>query len=300
MKVAVGIRELEFGSEIIDLRDSNDIISDREALHQRFADEGYLLIRGMHPRETVLNARRAVFEYMAANSEAIMPGTDPIDAVINPGKQPPRIMGNREVTHHPDVLKVLEGEPAFNFFSNYFGERSLTFDYKWLRPVGKEAFTGAHFDNIYMGRGSKKLMTCWTPLGDTPMEMGTLAICLGSHSLPGFQKLRDTYGQVDVDRDRIGGWFTQDPLEVTEKFGGQWASTNFQAGDVIIIGMFTLHGSTKNVTDRWRLSCDTRFQPASEPADERWIGESPKAHYAWTSEPEKVKTMAQARAEWGV
>ncbi len=300
MKVAVGTRELEFGKDLVELRDSNDIGDNAEALHERFAEDGYLLIRGLHERDTVLKARRAIFEYINENSKAIKPGTDPIDGVINPGENPPRLMGNKDVTHHPDVLAVLEGKRVYDFFANYFGEPVLTFDYKWLRPVAHGSFTGAHFDNIYMSRGSKKLLTAWTPFGDIPMEQGTLAICLGSHNLPGFAKLRDTYGQVDVDRDRVGGWFTQDPLEVTETFGGQWATTNFNAGDVLIIGMFTLHGSTNNTTDRWRVSCDTRFQPAAEPADERWVGENPKAHYAWNSEPEKVKSMAEARAEWGV
>ena len=30
-----------------------------------------------------------------------------------------------------------------------------TFDFKWLRGVHREAFTGAHVDNVYMGRGTK-------------------------------------------------------------------------------------------------------------------------------------------------
>ena len=64
--------------------------------------------------------------------------------------------------------------------------------------------------------------------------------------------------------------------------------------------MFTMHGSTNNTTDRWRLSCDTRFHPAADPVDERWIGEHPKAHYAWHSDPTKMKPMQKARAEWGV
>ena len=149
-----------------------------------------------------------------------------------------------------------------------------------------------------MGRGSQRLLTCWTPLGDIPMDQGTLCVCAGSNHLPGFAKVRGTYGQMDVDRDRVDGWFTSDPLEVLEKFGGAWKTADMRAGDVVIITMFTLHGSTNNTTDRWRLSCDTRFQPAADPADERWVGANPKAHYAWFSGA--TKPMAQARAEWGV
>jgi len=42
-----------------------------------------------------------------------------------------------------------------------------------------------------MGRGSDRLHTCWTLIGDTPMELGTLAVCVGSH-LEAFQRLKQT------------------------------------------------------------------------------------------------------------
>ena len=52
------------------------------------------------------------------------------------------------------------------------------------------------------------------------------------------------------------------------------------------------------VSDRYRISCDTRYQRADEPVDERWVGENPKAHYAW-HEGEMVP-MEEARKRWGV
>jgi len=304
MRVPMGQRELEFGKsgkDMGELRDCNALLDNIDALHQRMSDDGYLLVRGLHDRDSVMRARRTIFEYAQKEFDSIKPGTDPIDGIVNPAGKNPAIMGRKGITHQPEVLAVLEGKPIFDFFSRYFNEAALTFNYKWMRAVGKEGFTGAHIDIVYMGRGTtRKLFTCWTPLGDLPIEMGTLALCVGSHNLPGFQKLRDTYGKMDVDRDRVNGWFSNDPVEVTTKFGGQWQTTNFNAGDVLIFGMWTMHGSTNNTTDRWRLSSDTRFQPASEPVDERWVGENPIAHYAWFKEPEKVVEMQKARADWGV
>ena len=298
MKVEVGERTLEFGGELGELRDCNALLNDRDALQARMAEDGYLLVRGLQPREAVLEARRAIFEYMRDHGDQLQPGTELMDGVINPDAAPTRLLGNREITHQPPVRAVLESRNIFDFFETCFGERPLTFDYKWLRQVGRSGFTGAHYDNVYMGRGSKRLLTCWTPFGDIPIEQGTLCICAGSHNLDSFARVRDTYGQMDVDRDHVTGWFTNDPLEITEKFGGQWQTTNFEAGDVLIITMHTMHGSTNNTTDRWRLSCDTRFQPASDPVDERWVGENPMAHYAWMKG--KTREMADARAEWGI
>ena len=42
--------------------------------------------------------------------------------------------------------------------------------------------------------------------------------------------------------------------------------------------MTTIHASLDNQTDRVRLSSDTRYQRASQPADTRWIGANPPTH----------------------
>ena len=42
--------------------------------------------------------------------------------------------------------------------------------------------------------------------------------------------------------------------------------------------MHTMHSAGDNHTDRVRVSSDTRYQRASEPVDERWIGDDPIAH----------------------
>jgi hypothetical protein len=49
-------------------------------------------------------------------------------------------------------------------------------------------------------------------------------------------------------------------------------------GDLLTFSIFTAHGSLDNSTHQIRLSTDTRYQLASEPADPRWIGENPPAH----------------------
>ena len=46
----------------------------------------------------------------------------------------------------------------------------------------------------------------------------------------------------------------------------------------MVFSMFKIHTSLDNHSDRIRVSSDTRYQLASEPVDERWIGEHPIAH----------------------
>ncbi len=296
MPTQLGPRRVQFPSvELGELRDANESIDDVEALRERLEDDGYLLIRDLIPRDRVLGARSTVLAFLN-RCGALAPDRPVADAVIAAGTQPPVLHGRTEITHDPEVRPTLENERLFDLFGRLFGTAALTLDFKWLRATVTDEFTGAHCDAVYMSRGSPRLLTCWIPIGDIEVDQSTLAICVGSHRLDGFAPLRSTYGRLDVDRDDTEGWFTTDPLEVTEHFGGRWKTTSFSAGDVLIFGMQTLHASTTNLTDRYRLTCDVRFQPANEPVDERWVGTEPEGHpgYPWR------RTMREARTSWGL
>ena len=295
MKVGMGVRELELGSDIGELRDSNALLDDMAALHRRFDEDGYILIRQLHNPKNVEAARTVLLQNLSDNRQIDM--AQPIDngAIDKENGRGAFMGGAKAVTHSPEFLSVVESPEVMAFFAEWLGGPSMTFDYKWLRAVGHGDFTGAHYDVVYMGRGTLKLYTLWTPLGDVAYEDGPLAILVGSHRGPEFEKVRETYGKMDVDRDNVGGWFSSDPCEMVEKFGGKWHSAEFRKGDAIFFGMYTMHGSLNNATNRYRLSCDTRYQRADEPADERWIGESPIAHYAWNSGD--VMSMEEARGK---
>jgi len=136
-----------------------------------------------------------------------------------------------------------------------------------------------------MNRGTQSLFTCWTPIGDVPLEMGPLMVLEGSHQ---HQKLREGYSSRDVDalctnthaprsgrtnrlHSQMGGMLSNHPPKLRDAIGGRWLSSDFQAGDILIFSIYTVHCSLDNTTDRIRLTSDSRYQRASEPADERWI-----------------------------
>jgi hypothetical protein len=297
MKVQIGKRELEMGGKYMtELRDSNDILGDFAALRQRLEEDGYLLLRGFHERERIMRARgdfMRKLQQLGRLDEAY-----PLeDAVIANNKGGMWGAGTEQLkADFPHFLDVVNGPETLDFFGRLLGGPAMTYDYKWPRAVGHGGNTGAHYDIVYMGRGTPNVYTMWTPFGDVPLEQGTLALCLGSQH---FEKMKETYGRLDVDRDNVAkGWFSEDPLEIVETFGGRWATTSFAAGDCIIFGMFLMHASLNNTTSRFRISSDTRYQLASEPVDERWVGVKPKGHYAWNKTA--AKPMTEARKEWGI
>lgn len=283
----------------IDMRDSNDILDNPDALRHRMANDGYLLIRGLHDKETVLTARHQILEKLDEKG-MLAPDTPLMKGIFNPEYPEPTStgsMGNILMTHLPAFKAVVEGEPIMRFFQLLLGGAARTFDFKWLRTAGPGSGSPIHYDIVFMGRGTKDLYSCWTPFGDVSLDMGPIVFCLGSNR---FDKVRETYGESDVDRDLIEGHFSDDPREVINKFGGRWTTTTFSAGDVIIFSMYLMHASLVNTSNRIRITADTRYQLASEPIDERWIGKKPKGHYAWKQKDVTIEPLEESRRKWGV
>ncbi|GIX05897.1 MAG: hypothetical protein KatS3mg115_0300 [Candidatus Poribacteria bacterium] len=269
------------------LRESNDIYEDAEALRRRMEEDGYLFFRGVLPLETVLAARRAIVEKLASVGE--IDESRPLMEAISSGTsrrgQIDTRQFGRELRTLPALKRLVHQGEIIRFFERFFGEPVRSFDYIWLRTVKPGGATGCHYDWVYMGRGTSRLYTAWTPIGDVPYQEGALMVLENSHRI---EELLNTYAKIDVDdlskpNPYGGGWLTTNPIEVQERFGGRWLTASeggYRAGDLLIFGMFTLHCSLDNRSPvrRIRITSDTRYQPASEPADERWIGEDPIAH----------------------
>ncbi len=297
MKLTMATTELELGGKYLGtLREANALLDDPAGLRARMAEDGYLLLRGLHDVEKVRAARQMLLENMDANEQ--IDRAFPLAQGVARKEARGGFLGGKSVTRDPAFLNLVESPEVMSFFAHFLETDVLTFDFKWLRAVAPGDYTGAHFDIVYMGRGTHNLYTCWTPITDVPYALGPLALLVGSHRGEGFERVRETYGKMDVDRDKVTGWFTNDPVEMIEKYGGQWQTAEFAMGDVLIFGMFTMHGSLTNTSDRYRITCDTRYQRADEPTDARWVGENPPAHYAWTQG--ETVPMEEARKRWNV
>lgn len=81
-----------------------------------------------------------------------------------------------------------------------------------------------------------------------------------------------------------------------EKLGFRRASAPFQAGDIMIFGMYLMHGSLDNMPARFRLSCDTRYQLADAEVDWRHMGEPPDQ----IPKAKERISIQDARANWGI
>lgn len=273
-----------------ELRDATALRQDAAALRAQMAADGYLLLRGLLDPAEVLAARRSMLERLDAQevldrNYPLMDGVTRAEAAFS--FRPDLAKNN------PAVDKLVYDGAMIAFFDDFLGAPASHFDYTWVRAKapGPNTATNPHCDIVFMSRGTKQLYTAWTPLGDVPYELGGLMILEGSHQK---SQVLGQYWEVDVDTYCIndkdssthlpwtwhnsGGAFAKDAVQARDQVGGRWLSSEFFVGDVLIFGMYTLHGSLDNRTNRVRLSLDTRYQLASEPQDPRWIGAEPIAH----------------------
>lgn len=271
------------------LRSSSDLLDRPGALFARLETDGYLYVPGFFEREDILAVRAELTSRLGAQG-LLAPGGDPREAVWNPGR---RTAFNPDLgQNNPLMDGVVFGTELLGFYEALFAEPVLHFDFKWIRAIGPGPGTQPHCDLVYMGRGTRNLLTCWIPYGDVPLELGGLIVLENSHRQSG--RIR-SYLETDVDsycenrpRDvakvKEGGgwshpgWLSTNPASLQSHLGGRWLTAHWKAGDLITFRMDLVHGSLDNQTDRIRLSSDTRYQKASEPADERWIGPNPAGH----------------------
>lgn len=284
-----------------ELRRSDEVQTDSAALRARFAEDGYLFIPGFFNRADVFEVRQNITSALALKG-LLDPAHPVIDGVKKEGADMSFLSDPRPTVDfmnylsrgNPAMLRLLYSGKIIRMFEGFFGEGVRHFDFTWVRTMGRGFGTDAHCDNVYMGRGSSRLCSVWVPYSDITYEIGGLMVLEGSHRQ--HERLKN-YLNRDVDNYcenrpeaakiksgeipwKWGGVLSTNPLSLREHLGGRWLSAEYRMGDLLLFGMRTVHASLDNQTRYFRFSTDTRYQPASEPIDDRWIGENPIGHGA--------------------
>lgn len=250
----------------------NDLLGDPAGLREAMDDRGHLFFRRLIEPARVQAGRTEILQKYAILGE--IDDRHPVDearvgdghgvgsANLRAFSASVRTGANYlAVTDAPEVIAVhealLEGPVR-------------SFDMRWPRFVRPGEGCGFHCDGPYMNRGTEHIVSSWIPLGDIDRRDGALIVLENSHRS---EALHGGYLRADADVDGLT-WLDDDPVAVQTKYGDRWLSTDFRLGDVLFFGMHTLHGALDNESPigRCRLSSDSRYQRADEPADERWNG----------------------------
>lgn len=260
-----------------ELQDSAPLMGDPLALRARLKEDGYLFLKAVVPRASVLAARREVFGCMARVGEI----AEPVEAGISTGASQRAAMEPdlgrfwKSVSEGPDLRAASHGAALDAVMSLIFGEPARPQDYMFLRAGPPGRATGLHFDYPFFTRAHDQVATVWLPIGDVPVSDGPLVIVEGSNR---YRDLIDPMIGFDISTDHSRkADLGSDAISFAEQRGTRLLTRDFEAGDIALFGMYTAHGSLDNhsAINRVRLSCDVRWQPASLPLDERYFGSNP-------------------------
>jgi hypothetical protein len=271
-------------------RDSRPLLDDPAALRDRFAEDGYLYLTDALDQVHVEAARLRLLEQLSELG-MLQPGLPVADGIVRSSWQPQSV--HKLIYDNEPLQRLLYSGRMLDLHALLFGTMIRHFDFTWIRAIGPGRGTAPHADAVYMNRGTPQLVTAWTPLMEIPLDLGGLLVMPGSHRVERLRKYFaadvDTYCENRPSRkgEDVHNWIgpmgdgklSENPPLLQKGLGLPWLTAQtYRPGDVVIFSLRTLHASLDNTTDRVRLSTDSRYQPASEPADSRWIGPNPTGH----------------------
>lgn len=242
----------------------------------RLREDGYVLLRGLLPRELVLDLRERYFarfphEFVADGDcrrgafGSTPEGLPPHGTAGHPAYEFVRSDEFLAFAEHPRIKHAVErifGAPA---------ERLRRTPLRHFVP-GRPASSRAHIDGTYVTSSAPEdLLTCWVPLGDVPLEVGGLVYLEGSHLDPAIE--RNARTQAPTDRPQDQRPLTHDLKWMAEYSGRRWLLADFEAGDVVVHSPLIVHASLDDVAPEMRLSTDIRFLRAGTHYDPRWRGD---------------------------
>ena len=284
---SVMIQEREIPAELLGrLLEYSGSLTSTSELQKSFTENGYLLIRAAIDCEKVLAARSEVMSRLHAVGEIQEPAIEGIATGISQRLRPQDDDGEfwTSVNHGPALREVTHGEGTRNIVGHLLGAKARPHDLMFLRPTAPGKTTSLHYDFPFFAGFGANIVTVWIPLGNVSLSDGSLVVIERSFE---FDDLLGPVRRADFTADhsneavQSAAYEAQNalhPVDLAEQRGVRLLSTEFKAGDLVIFSGFLMHGSVDNNSPvgRVRLSCDVRYQPASERYDDpRYFGEKP-------------------------
>ena len=220
-------------------------------------EDGYLLLRGWLSRSEVTRVGAAVTDRLVAAGVVA-------DATLRTVAPVPELGDERylallravvsiEALHRMayrdelvDLARLIVGEETIVVHPR----KVIRFGHP--HALDPSSTTQTHQDFTYVQGGADGL-TFWVPLIDIPRARGGLAVLVGS--------ARQGVRPIGPSAHRRGSG----PSRLDADDVGRWGSTDYRAGDVLVMHGFTVHRALPNRTDRTRLSLDLRYRGVSQP-----------------------------------
>ena len=258
------------------LVDSTPLLDDGPQLRTRFDRDGYAYFRGALDAALVRAARQEVLDRLVDVGE-IEPASDGrfTGRSERDVLHPDRGEFWRSVSAGPRLRRLTQGDGVRRLVELLIDDEVVPLDYVMLRVAVPGRATEVHYDYPFFARLHDQVRTVWIPVGDVPVERGPLFIVEGSNRFDDIIAGMLDF-EVTGESSRTAA-FTQTAIDIAEQRSTRLLTTDFTAGDVLIFGMYTAHGSLDHHDDSGtvRISCDARWQAKRLELDDRYMGTHP-------------------------
>ena len=280
--------------DLAEMIDSTGLLEDPARLRERMQENGYLFLPRLVDADRATAVKR---EIMAILRERFIIEEDGSpDPVWSGGPQPTeaeymavydrivRLESFRGLAESPEVLNLLEAVCAGPV--QVWEQQLIRLVYPDPEAEAAQGI-GAHQDgDPKLGYKAGRFYTCWISLMEIGAEVGGLAVAPGSHRL-GLLQSAGTVASSAKQQGRQAG-YGLDPSKLS------WATGDFAPGSAVLFHCRTAHRGLPNRSDRIRLSCDFRYQPAEDTAS--WLAHTPGPEVRRTAQ--QIDEVLSGRALW--
>ena len=242
-----------------ELKVANDAMHDAQELRQRIQDDGYLFFKKLQNPDNLQNLRKQMMTVIRKGGW-LASGTNPMDGIADLSQRCTegdssytsvyhaiyKLQAFHQSGHWSEVLSILEKLTDKPVLPHPQKIARLWF------PKYTEHTTPIHQDFVHF-QGNFDTYTCWTPVGDCPIELGGLTVVPGSHKI---DRVIDHHFSLGAGALRINEREVQ----------GEWHTTNYEIGDTLFFLALTVHQALPNRSvNKLRVSLDNRYQAIGNP-----------------------------------
>lgn len=234
-----------------ELKTHNHLVGDRAALDLAWEQDGYWFFRDVLDKGAVARLRQAWIDELETQKVIDPVGDAPTDKSVryNGGSLETFPARMEPIAARRPWTSFVTEKPVNDFFTRLFQDDPFWVPIVEYRATPPQPHRSAsRIDVIHQdGPFSPGLpfRICWVPLAEIDADTGGLMLAEGMAS-----------GRVDYHSKTENG--SNAPIPLANIPADRWRRTTYQAGDVLLMNLWTPHTGIANVSDRFRLSMDHR------------------------------------------
>lgn len=234
-----------------ELKVHNHLIGDLNALDEAWERDGYWFFRDVLDKAAVGRLRAEYVRELERFGVVDPIGDAPTErSVAYNGKGLDRFPLRMEPLASREPWRGFAAEkPIHDFFARLFQDEPFWVpiaEYRATPPAqnkGGSRLDGIHQDGPYSPGIPFRI--CWIPLAEIDQDVGGLVLAEGLTE------------KINRHAANESGSHTMIPLENIP--ADRWRRTTYQAGDVLLMNLWTPHSGVTNISNRFRLSMDHRI-----------------------------------------